>query len=55
MSTHEGGPEPEDPVERVKQFEEKELKEIEKTLERVDWIVHEVEEKARKMYKINPD
>jgi hypothetical protein len=55
MSVDESTPEPGDSLEQMKEREAEQLKEVEKELERVDGLIHEAEEKAKKMYKLDQD
>jgi hypothetical protein len=55
MSVDERTPEPGEPAEQMKERQEEYLKEIDKDLERVDGLIHEAEEKAKKKYKLDQD
>jgi hypothetical protein len=55
MNVDESTPEPGDPIEQMKERQAEQLKEVEKELEQVDRDIHEAEEKAKKMYKLDQD
>jgi hypothetical protein len=55
MSVEERRPEADEPIERAEERQAEHLKEIDQELEQVDRMIHQAEEKEKKMYEMNQD